>query len=97
MEMKGTEIKPKVRERVYERDSKEGAPCCIVCGRPNTIHIHHIVERSRGGLGIEKNLVCLCYRCHRILHDTGDRSMKERIREYMTTYYPDWDERDLKL
>lgn len=92
--MKETDISKKVRERVYERDSVEGAPNCIICGRPYP-HIHHIVERSRGGKGIEENLVCLCYRCHSILHDTEDPSMKEAIKAYMRKCYPDWDERGL--
>ena len=92
--MKGTAINQKVREIVYERDSMDGVPCCILCGRPFT-QVHHIVERSRGGQAIPENLVCLCYRCHRILHDTEDRSMKDVIRNYMKTHYKNWDESKL--
>ena len=92
--MTGTAINKKVRDRVYERDSWDGAPCCVICGRAFP-EVHHIVERSRGGQGVEENLVCLCYRCHRILHDTEDRSMKETIAEYMRKYYPNWDGYDL--
>lgn len=94
--MTGTAINKKVRDIVYERDSNDGAPNCIICGRPYP-EVHHIVERSRGGQAIPENLVCLCYRCHRILHDTEDKSMKDAIREYMLKWYPDWDERKLSL
>lgn len=90
--MKQTEIPKRVREKVYERDSYDGAPCCIICGSPYNIEVHHLVERSRGGMGVEENLVCLCSRCHRKLHDTEDGEIKGFIREYLSNHYDGWDE-----
>lgn len=92
--MKGTEITPKVRQRVYERDSWDGSPCCIRCGRPYP-QVHHYIERSRGGLGIEENLVCLCTWCHAELHNKNYREMSDFVRDYLKNYYEDWDEKKL--
>ena len=83
-----TEISPLVRKRVYERDSFDGAPCCIRCGRPYP-HVHHYIERSRGGLGIEENLVCLCAGCHEELHVYNYKEMSEFVRDYLKNRYGD--------
>lgn len=93
-ENRPTDISDKVRQRVYQRDSWEGAPCCIRCGRPHP-HVHHYIERSRGGLGIEENLVCLCYKCHDELHNVHYKEMTDFVREYLKTKYEDWDEKKL--
>lgn len=92
--MKTTDIPPKVRESVMRRDSYEDACCCIYCGRPRGIELHHYVERSRGGMGIEQNLVCLCKKCHTKLHN-GDMNVKEYAKAYLQDFYPDWDEQEL--
>lgn len=92
--MQGTEISDSVRQAVYKRDSWDGAPCCIRCGRPYP-HVHHYIERSRGGLGIEENLVCLCYKCHYELHNKNYREMSDFVREYLMNHYEDWDEKKL--
>lgn len=91
--MRGTEISPKVRARVYQRDSWDDTPCCIFCGRPWP-EVHHYVERSRGGLGIEENLVCLCTQCHTNLHG-GDEDIKRYARAYLQDKYPNWNEKAL--
>lgn len=86
-----TGISQKVRAEVLERDSIDGAPCCIVCGAPYQIELHHFVSRGRGGMGIESNLVCLCAYHHRKLHD-GDAGVKEYCKEYLIARYEDWAE-----
>ena len=89
-----TEITPKVRERVLRRDSYDDHPCCQYCGSPYNIEVHHLVERSRGGMGIEQNLICLCTRCHQRLH-SGEREIKVFCEDYLHNLYPDYTERDL--
>ena len=88
-----TAIPTDVREVVKERDSYDGWPCCIWCGRPY-VEVHHYIERSRGGLGIEQNLVCLCKRCHTKIHK-GDTDLQNFVREYLSEHYEGWDERTL--
>ena len=89
-----TEISPKVRKRVQDRDSWEGRNCCIYCGNPYGVEQHHFVERSRGGMGIEQNLVSLCHRCHQRLH-SGETEIKNFCWEYLQEKYPGWEEKDL--
>ena len=89
-----THIPQDVRERVYERDSYDGCPCCVWCGRPKYVEVHHFIERSRGGRGIEENLVCLCKRCHTKVHQ-GDTDIQNFIREYLAEHYEGWDEQSL--
>ena len=91
--MQRTEISPEIRRKVYERDSWEETPCCIYCGKQRP-EVHHYVERSRGGMGIPENLVCLCYECHRRLHN-GDTHIKRYCRSYLESKYEDWNENDV--
>lgn len=76
----------------------------MICGNsygamPNA----HYISRSKGGLGIEENIVTLCgimteNKCH-FKYDSGTREERERIgngiREYLKSQYPDWNEENL--
>lgn len=90
---KATQIPMKVKKAVYDRDNG----LCVVCGRPGNPEAHY-VPRSRGGLGIEQNIVTLCRECHDKF-DFGDRETMtyydQLIRNYLVDCYPDWDENDL--
>lgn len=89
-----THISQEVRDAVYNRDSYDGWPCCAYCGKPRGIEVHHYIERSRGGLGIEENLICLCKRCHTRVHQ-GDTELQNFVREYLSEHYDGWDENNL--
>lgn len=88
---KALEIPKKVKERVYERDGG----LCVMCGcvgMPNA----HFIARSQGGLGIEENILTLCFNCHRQYDQSINRKrMREYFREYLMSKYPDWDEEKL--
>lgn len=86
-----TEISAKVRAKVKERDSWDGANCCIWCGSSYGVQQHHFIERSRGGMGVEQNLVSLCYKCHARLH-SGEKQIEDFCEEYLKTLYPNWTE-----
>lgn len=86
-----TKITQEVRDAVYERDGFDGVPCCIVCGSPYLIELHHFISRGRGGMGIESNLVCLCAYHHRKLHD-GDAAVRSFCEEYLKAHYDGWAE-----
>ena len=88
---KALEIPPKVKKAVYERDN--GA--CIWCARQGQPNAHYI-PRSRGGLGIEENILTLCWECHLKYDQSGERAkMGEFFKEYLKNKYPDWDEEKL--
>lgn len=69
----------------------------MVCGRQGLPEAHYI-PRSKGGLGIEQNIVTLCRDCHDA-YDFGDRATMDqigaRIRRYLKRHYKDWSEDDL--
>lgn len=92
---KACSIPQAVKKKVAERDSVQGWPCCIVCGSPEGLPEAHYISRAKGGLGIEENIVTLCRSCHRI-YDNGTREqregLKQIIKEYLKSKYPDWEE-----
>lgn len=89
---KALAISPEVKEKVWWRDSRR----CIICGRYGDFVFPdaHFIPRSKGGLGIEQNIVTLCRECHDQF-DHGDRITREylkaKIRDYLQCCYPDWD------
>lgn len=50
--------------------------CCCACGARPPSHPHHV--RSRGAGGLDKDVVPLCWLCHRAVHDHGTRFLEER-------------------
>ena len=89
---KNTDISPKVKAIVYERDKGK----CIICGRPGIPNAHY-KRRSQGGLGIEQNVVTLCLRCHEDFDNGFKREEIENyIHDYLKSIYgTSWCEEDL--
>ena len=97
-----TAITADVKRTVAPRDEFDGWPCCIVCGQPaphaapTAFSCAHYIPRSQGGLGVEQNIVTLCPRCHGMYDQGIDRkSIRNYIKEYLQSKYPDWDEEKL--
>lgn len=54
------------REAVLHRDNYT----CQCCGKKHTrLEVHHIIFRSLGGTDDERNLITLCEKCHKAIHD----------------------------
>lgn len=88
---KALEIPRKVKIAVYERDNG----CCIWCGKQGQPNAHYIA-RSQGGLGIEENILTLCWDCHRKYDQTTARPrMNDFFKGYLKGIYPEWDENKL--
>lgn len=91
---KATNIPYKVKEAVWERDNHH----CIYCGKTGygVMSNAHFIPRSKGGLGIEQNVVTLCISCHRDYDQTTARAeLGEIIKEYLQSKYENWNVDDL--
>lgn len=54
------------REAVLHRDDYT----CQCCGKKNVrLEVHHIIFRSKGGTDDERNLITLCEKCYKAIHD----------------------------
>lgn len=54
------------REAVLNRDNYT----CQCCGKKHVrLEVHHIIFRSMGGTDDERNLITLCEKCHKAIHD----------------------------
>ncbi|MBQ5588009.1 MAG: HNH endonuclease [Selenomonadales bacterium] len=89
---KALDITKKVKDAVWERDKHQ----CILCGAHEAMPNAHYIARSQGGLGIEENIVTLCWDCHHRFDNTPERSaVKKIVRMYLMMKYPEWDEQKL--
>ena len=66
---KATDISQKVKLTVWERDGHR----CVFCGNTYAMPNAHIVSRASGGLGVEQNIITLCWQCHERMDHTTDR------------------------
>ena len=88
---KQTGINPRTRTRVMERDGYQ----CVLCWDTYGLQCTHVVPRSRGGKGVETNLVTLCAVCHdRYDFTVRRKQMREEIVDYLTDIYGEWDEEE---
>ena len=97
---KATDISMLVKQKVWERDKG----MCVVCGNNyNVMPNAHYISRTKGGLGIEQNIVTLCTeltknKCHR-KYDFGTKEermiIKNKIKKYLQSKYENWNEEDL--
>lgn len=93
---KATDIPESVKQRVWERDGGR----CIICGSHIAMPNAHYIPRSKGGLGIEQNVITLCTNitpnhCHERF-DKGTAKEREQLRkmikDYLQERYNDWSE-----
>lgn len=99
MRTKTLSIPRSVKKAVAERDSCEGHPCCIWCGRPAPTEDvlgfsnAHFISRAQSGKGIAENILTLCPACHRQYdQSTAREEMRMYFRGYLQSKYPEWDE-----
>lgn len=102
IDTKARDFDQNAKTAISERDSIDGWPCCINCGRPapqgkpTAFSNAHFISRAQGGLGIPENGLTLCPECHRKYDQTTARKeMREFFREYLKSKYQDLDESKL--
>lgn len=55
----------KISDAVYERDGWK----CRSCNNRNGLHPHHVTYAGKSGADTLDNLLTLCWKCHRGVHD----------------------------
>jgi hypothetical protein len=98
---KACDITDKVKKKVFARDNG----MCVVCGNSyNVMPNAHYIPRSKGGLGIEQNVVTMCTnltenKCH-YKYDFGTKEEQEciklKIEEHLKSKYKNWNKEMLK-
>jgi len=93
-------ISAETYNKVYERDGN-----CVLCkilgehpkvklakekGLPVLYQCHHFIPKSRLGMGIEENLVMLCY-----YHHAEEAKYRKELENYLKNKYENWNEEDL--
>lgn len=76
---------------MWERDDHR----CIICGSYRAMPNSHFIKRSQGGLGIEENITTMCITCHEAFDGTGRKQLIPKVRAYLKSKYPEWDEQKL--
>lgn len=99
---KACDFSQKERGRIKERDGG-----CIFCRmryrmekadsyNTSAMEIMHYIPRSQGGLGTGRNAALGCKYHHRMMDESERRpEMRELMKKYLRSMYPDWDERGL--
>ena len=95
-------ISLRTKKAVAERDSVDGWPCCVYCGRPAptenplAFSCAHYISRAQGGLGIVWNIITLCTDCHRLYDQTERRNeLRQYLRAYLMRAHKGWNEESL--
>ena len=90
---KALSISPKVKKIVWERDHHR----CIFCHSPYAFPEAHVVPRSKGGMGVEENIVTVCRNCHRAMDQSTDREKYlEEAKAYLKARYEAWSEEEVR-
>ena len=97
---KACEIKPSVKQKVWERQNGRS----IISGVPINVSdcCCHYVPRSKGGLGIEENIVGMTLNEHRKFDNNVVgaslqvyQKMREMARKHLIEHYPGWNEESM--
>lgn len=88
------------KEAIADRDSFDGWPCCVNCGRAAPERLAwsnaHYISRAQGGLGAPENGLTLCPQCHARYDQSADRErLRAWFRQYLAERHPGWDEEKL--
>jgi HNH endonuclease len=61
-----------------DKDKEHGVYCCRLCQGINSLIVHHVMPRSRGGSHSLQNLITLCAKCHDAQKYYGHDSLLEQ-------------------
>lgn len=90
---KATDITPKVKKHIHERDGE----VCIICENARGTDVMHYIGRGVSGLGIPENLGLGCRQCHMEMDQgTKKKEHRKKFKRYLKSIYPEWDESKLR-
>jgi hypothetical protein len=55
---------------------------CFSCGTERADHVHHVIQVQYGGSNTARNLVALCFTCHRSVHCPALRETDIWVSQY---------------
>lgn len=71
------------RKYIKKRDNDR----CIFCGSRGALQIAHIfLSRAHGGKGCKENGCFLCIKCHQVLDNGKDTSLRDKINQFCRSY-----------
>ena len=89
---KACDISQAVKKEVWERDHHR----CIFCGNAQAMPNAHVIPRSKGGLGVAKNIITACWQCHeRMDHSTDRDKYVKWAKEYLKDRYGEFNESEV--
>lgn len=68
---------PKNKRVVDKKLLKDKKGKCEICGKTGQTEKHHIKTKGSGGDDLPQNLIEVCRKCHRLIHD-GKINLKEK-------------------
>ena len=86
-----TDIPQSVKEKVFKRDKGK----CVICGNSYNVmpNAHFLPRGSKLGLGIEQNIVTLCFNCHNKMDNSIHRKeLLYKVMIYLIKKYPAWEQ-----
>ncbi len=61
--------RPVAHSRVQKAGRKRDANTCQICGSQENVEGHHIIDYAYGGAASVDNIITLCHRHHRDVHE----------------------------
>ena len=91
---KAVSINKKTKKIVHERD---GGRCIFCLKYVDEFYANaHVIPRSGGGLGVERNIVTACPECHHLFDHTTQRTkMMAKANAHISRHYPDYNRLDV--
>src|SRR5574344_1372320 len=71
MQKKGQKM---IRRKLTDTEKASIGLSCINCGNADDLTYHHVIPLSIGGNDVNSNIVCLCDKCHTLLHGNYDEN-----------------------
>lgn len=66
-----------LRQAIKNRDRNK----CRICGAYHKLEVHHVISKAHGGTDHPDNLITLCRKCHKKIHEEQPFKAEKRFLE----------------